>query len=376
MAQRAVKVFGGPSGSSASIASSSSSHSISSIGNSTVTEAQPTNSFLRRARSRKSEGDNRYASASSRDLAPLCPPTPAFRYVEDSFQANQTTTFETSFVPRQSFEGDSLALADVPVWPPPVGVILLSPRESPLKVQTTSCGMKRRLGIEDELEDKDTILEADRDDLSMYFDTIRVLPRNMPLSPVSATPGREPCTADRRIAKVPKRYSELASKPPAFNLEPPCLPSLASGLAIHKLTNTSTLSKTKKQSREAVSSLPPMFIFGSPVQQPVTNDSFAKAMSKVSLTVSPENTLKRHQGGTDLRSDAQAVKDVWSAMQERIEDTKGVRHDLAVLECGLNIPYARHESDKGLSGVKRPLGDVRFEDVHQKGFAKYVFSWT
>jgi hypothetical protein len=140
-------------------------------------------------------------------------------------------------------------LANVPIWPPPPGVIFISPRQSPNKkisssssykpmfAHPPSSSQKRQL---EEVDEGDCDDDEDEGDLSYgdngghcdnaaagapegaKFGSIRMIPRSIPLSPTSTimTPGR-------KIKALPKKMSLIAASPPRFDLDAPPLPSFA-----------------------------------------------------------------------------------------------------------------------------------------------------
>ena len=384
LTERATKIFAPSISSCTGLPQSSYSGSLKSVGTTKISGSCST-AGLRFPSAHHSDNQSAHASLTPSIEDPLCPATPAYRYVDNSFAANHTAAFESSFVPRQSFEGNSIALSDVPIWPPPVGVILLSPRESPPKNEDVRSGAKRRLGIEDEYEVEENFPD---DGLSTYFNTIRVLPRSVPDSSALLSPIRSPGTADRRIACIPKRYNELASKPPQFNIKPPALPSLASVmikggmdtlakaeeeiLPIPGSFETSDGKPTPEMAKEdieEVSSPYPMFVFGSPAQKPITNDSFTKAMTKAGVLAPPALRFAQ-QASRNPAIDGPVIENVWTQMRERLEMGEGGLQALSAKQSARLGMQLTSGADPARPNPRKGSGAMRFEDVHDRGFAK------
>jgi hypothetical protein len=254
--------------------------------------------------------------------APPPPPTPAFRIVEDSFVQANSTYPDCSFVPRSSFEGDSVDLANVPIWPPPPGVILISPRQSPNKpfnaqqaqVQQTltnqripMSAQKRYLHDLEEDDDNDML----NDEEEGKYGSIRLIPR-LPLLESAMTPGR-------KIAALPKKMSLIAASPPRFDLEAPPLPSFATvanqairqdstslqvvdGQEGDSSGTTVTMENDKGKTQPSSDTLESVhenapyqqpFVFGSPRQQPLTDDSFLKRIDGFAIAKQLEELQRR-----------------------------------------------------------------------------------
>lgn len=311
------------------------------------------------------------------------PPTPAFRVVEDSFaHGNQSTAFpDCSFVPRTSFEGNSVDLTNVPVWPPRPGVIMISPRQSPSKVdiplsQIPNSAPQNKRQLDDVDEDQD---EEEENDFynNRLGRTIRMIPKAIAspgLALATTTPGR-------KIAHLPKRMSLIAASPPRFDLEAPALPSFAA------VTNQAMLQIIGSETREDVSKTTPssmpggfaehtqksekssespvnpfsksklpgsvqgsassgtLFVFGSPRQQPISNDNFLQRIDGFAISKQLEE-LQRRTGLTDAGN------------------------NLSLGSENTYQPAAGPSFFSTLDQHKRNISQVRFNDKHQEEFSK------
>lgn len=394
-----ASVFGGASTSSSAggMSTSSSSDSLSSIrtargggdnNNARASSSTSAESSLSSQQHTSTSSHNNVFSAPSTStlniqyaapaLAPPTPAAPAFRIVEDSFIQANSTYPDCSFVPRSSFEGDSIDLGNAVVWPPPPGVILISPRQSPNKAANgnvisssripTSAQKKRYL---DDVEE-----DYDEDEDGGRYGSIRLIPK-MQLESVTASSSST--TPGRRIAQMPKRMSVIASSPPRFDLEAPPLPSFAT--VAHQAieqdrqsqftkphsfeqqdemmqdTSTDTVTmleegqaeggKTRSSSDtlEAPSQQQQPFIFGSPRQQPLTNDSFMKRIDGFAIAKQLEE-LQRRTGTTTTSSSSMGLNGGNAGGSQ-----KGF--------------MPRTASNGNLQGGNN---NVRFDDKHQKEF--------
>jgi len=345
---RLASVFGG--GSAASLSTSSSSDSLSSIRTTPggVASSRAINDLPEQSTSGGSsthntgESTSRYVSSKVDSIVSTSiqtsnqapPPTPAFKIVEDSFIQANSTYPDCSFVPRTSFEGDSVDLANVPIWPPPPGVILISPRQSPNKPfinnahvmtgirggRTPMSAQKRQLHDVEEDDDID-LFDGGREG---KYGSIRIIPR-LPLES-AMTPGR-------RIAALPKKMSIIAASPPRFDLEAPPLPSFATvaNQAIFQQDsmqsqdvengNLSSETVTMGQEKDAIPSSDTLesiyhnnarhqpFVFGSPRQIPLTDDSFLKRIDGFAIAKQLEE-LQRRTGNTSSSSSSKNNNDM------------------------------------------------------------------
>lgn len=268
--------------------------------------------------------------------APPPPPTPAFRIVEDSFIQGNSTYPDCSFVPRSSFEGNSVDLTNVPVWPPPPGVILISPRQSPNKthngqgqaqIEQNSTNQRTPMSAQKRyLHD----LEEDDDDEEEEgkYGSIRLIPRPaLESTTTMMTPGR-------KIAALPKKISLIASSPPRFDLEAPPLPSFATvaNQAIRQdsesrhiiegeegdssgATVTMDNSENEENVRPSSDTLDSIhdtapqqpFVFGSPRQQPLTDDSFLKRIDGFAIAKQLEELQRRTGAVTSSSSKSASI---------------------------------------------------------------------
>jgi hypothetical protein len=260
-----------------------------------------------------------------------------------------------------------------------------------------SSSKKRRLGLEDEIEEENA-------DSTMNYG-IRLLPRETPLSPGAAalSPIRPD---DRRISNLPRRYSEIARSPPRFDAEAPPLPSLAgvmSGISSsHKgaanmkedqkedlprvpgafLTSTTENDHGSKELPNEKSP-PPMFVFGSPAQKQVSRANFSEAINKLasprSTSAYSSNTItslpptqslppipKASAGSAENEAaswnDVNALQTVWAQLQARSGAEGAIPHaNMQSISEGVHRPTG---------GMKRTDSTTRFQDLHEKQFAK------
>lgn len=305
---------------------------------------------------------------------------PAFRIVEDSFIQANSTYPDCSFVPRSSFEGDSVDLANAVVWPPPPGVILISPRQSPNKAVNGKINSSSRIPTSAQkkryLEDVEEDYDEDED--GGRYGSIRLIPR---MQLASATASSSSGTPGRRIAQMPKRMSIIASSPPRFDLEAPPLPSFAT--VAHQAiqqdrqsqstqsvsnqqndvmmqdTSTDIITMLEEEAEgentkpysdtleEAPSQQQQPFVFGSPRQQPLTNDSFMKRIDGFAIAKQLEE-LQRRTGTASSSSSS-------SSMGLNVGNAGGLQKGF----------MPRTASNGNLQGGNN---NVRFDDKHQKEF--------
>ena len=426
------KLFGGSTSSNSIITASSSSGSLSSVsgGNTTLTQASSTSSATLRSQS-SSSGNARLPKSSAESAvdpvgpvpvpregdqaslaaAPAASPKPAYRIIDetsfltsiaDSTSANAyarpSIEVDASFAPRSSFDDDSLALANVPCWPPrspgAPGVVIISPRQSPPKAHGAahpppSAGGKRRFDDDDDdASECDGQGDGDGDDkLDDYFHAIRMLPQRGP-TPASPAHGENslylspsgPSASGRKIARVPKRYSLIAGSPPKFDKDAPALPSLAgmmlaslasdqeagavkSANEADKQASLSSVSAAMDTSPARVSA--PAFTFGSSIQQ--------------SRVFSPPPPAKIEAAPATGQGDFLAKQ--FEEMQRRLGSTSSSSTNLTgmlkIAEGGQGVSAAALGSGEslfaGLMG-KRATTGVRFEGHHDKEFQKWVQS--
>lgn len=301
------KLFGNSSSGSGSanstITASTSTGSIHSLADATLT-GKPSESV---SPSQPAEHERQAKSSAGSTLDPMMEgpqdsAKPAYRILDDSFANTTVYNPDASFVPRRSFEDDSVALSSVPIWPPRPGVVLISPLHQPSGQESTDLASpigKRRLYDEADGE------EEEESQMPGYYPSIRMLPKS-PNGLVS------PEASARRIANPPKRYSVNPSKPPRFDLEAPALPSFAGVMASmataepvapNKLSELQ-VEPTPGPSKELVSPKPASaaFTFGSPAQKPHVfeppispgklDDAVSKQLEEMQRRLGVENGLK------------------------------------------------------------------------------------
>lgn len=233
-----------------------------------------------------------------------------------------------------------------------------------------SAQKKRYLDDVNEDDDED----EHGDDIGNRYGSIRLIPKMAQLESAN-TPGR-------KIAQLPKRMSMIASTPPRFDLDAPPLPSFATvanqalqrdivnalqgddastsnnneeGASSNTVTmqddNVRASSETleqdaplhriqqqqqQQQQKQAEQQQP--FVFGSPRQQPVTDDTFLKRIDGFAIAKQLEE-LQRRTGTTGIAMGNGTVRKDW---------------------------MPRTTSSGNLQANKG--GNVRFEDKHQKEF--------
>lgn len=200
--------------------------------------------------------------------------------------------------------------------------------------------------LEDVDEDENGYDDDDGQEEGRYG-SIRMIPR-LPLDS-ALTPGR-------RIAALPKRMSIIASSPPKFDLEAPPLPSFAT-VAEQAIRLDSrgedeeegnSSSATVRMEMEEITKPPSdnvemdhaqpqqPFVFGSPRQQPLTDDSFLKKIDGFAIAKQLEE-LQRRTG--------------------------------AVSQSSIQKGFMPRTASNGNLQSKN---GVRFEGKHQKEFKMYV----
>ena len=302
------KLFGNSSSGSGSanstITASTSTGSIHSLADATLT-GKPSESIVP---SQAAEHERQAKSSAGSTLDPMIggpqdsAAKPAYRILDDSFANTTVYNPDASFIPRRSFEDDSVALSSVPIWPPRPGVVLISPLHQPSVQQPADLASpsgKRRLHDDEGAE------EEEESQIPGYYPSIRMLPK-------SSTGLVPPEASARKIANPPKRYNVNPSKPPRFDLEAPALPSFAGVMASMEIaepvaSRTATESEVKLTpgpSKELVSPKPASaaFTFGSPAQRPHVfetpvspaklDDAVSKQLEEMQRRLGVENGLK------------------------------------------------------------------------------------
>lgn len=281
---------------------------------------------------------------------------PAYRVIDDSF-ANTTLYNDASFMPRRSFEDESVALNTAPSWPPKPGVVLVSPLHPPTKPMQhpiLSPSGKRPL--------EEVDLDDFREDQEADCPTIRKLPKS-PAGLVS------PHLSARKIAKPPRRSNINPNNPPRFDLEAPALPSFAgvmAGLGHAGLVQESIVSvhlvqggSTSQGAAEVPQSPAVPFTFGSPAQKPHVFKAPATAHASEADPTALTKQLEELQRRVALGCSTGA---------------KPSSSNLASILKGPVDVSAALPAVSGSQSIKPTIqrsGSVRFEDSHDKHFSRW-----
>ena len=327
------------------------------------------------------------ARASMESVHSTIDKTCEYRIIDDTMPANATV--DASFVPRPSFEDDSIALDNVQAWPPrpasPVGVILVSPCKSPAprlaeRAPQSSAVKRRYTDFRPEAEDEDEDEEARTGgrDLDSYFttlQTIRLVPpsSNTPVKAINADSAMSP---GRRIAGIPRRLSSIASSPPRFDADAPQLPSFAMALSIptaHSGQASSDLNLPGKlnwaeQALVEESALPSAPAILSPKSnQPM----HSQCTPSRHLTVNTDKFVFGSPQARDAAASRQAfttsAQKLLGDARQRMLDEMGKRGDVSPHS---KVPSFVLPSTSAYSAGVLPSTDSRYMGDHDKNFSK------